>query len=75
MRVRRFPPLLRFEPVSITSRFAATKSGAAIHDAAFLILFYFANSVQRVSRMTLTLICPGYSSSFSMRLATSRAST
>ena len=37
--------------------------------------FYFANSVQRVSRMTLTLIWPGYSSSFSMRLAISRAST
>ena len=36
---------------------------------------YLANSVLRVSRMTLTLICPGYSSSFSMRLAISRAST
>ena len=43
--------------------------------AAFQTLFfsYFANSVQRVSRMTLTLICPGYSSSASICLEISRA--
>ena len=34
---------------------------------------YLANSVARVSRMTLTLIWPGYSSSFSMRLTISLA--
>jgi len=33
---------------------------------------YFAYSTARVSRMTVTLMCPGYWSSFSMRLAMSR---
>lgn len=37
--------------------------------------FYFAKSTARVSRMTLTLICPGYSISCSMRLAISFAMT
>ena len=36
---------------------------------------YLANSTARVSRMTLTLIWPGYSISFSMRLTISFAST
>ncbi len=35
---------------------------------------YFAYSTRRVSRMTCTLICPGYCMSVSMRLAISRAS-
>lgn len=34
---------------------------------------YFAYSTRRLSRMRLTLICPGYSSSLSMRLTISRA--
>ena len=34
---------------------------------------HFANSTARVSRTTLTLICPGYSISASMRLTISRA--
>ena len=41
----------------------------------FAYELYLANSVARVSRMTLTLICPGYSSSFSMRLTISLASS
>ena len=37
--------------------------------------FYFAKSETRVSRITFTRICPGYSISFSIFLATSRART
>ena len=37
--------------------------------------FYRAYSTARVSRMTVTLICPGYSISSSIRLAMSRAMT
>ena len=39
----------------------------------FLRCNYLAYSIERVSRMTLTRICPGYSISFSMRLAISLA--
>ena len=39
----------------------------------FLLCNYLAYSIERVSRMTLTRICPGYSISFSMRLAISLA--
>ena len=41
----------------------------------FLVSAYFAYSVARVSRITFTRIWPGYSISFSMRLAISLAST
>lgn len=51
----------RSKPIGLAPRFAYE--------------LYLANSVARVSRMTLTLICPGYSSSFSMRLTISLASS
>ena len=37
--------------------------------------FYLAYSVARVSRITVTLMCPGYSSSFSILSLMSRANT
>lgn len=68
--------LARKRPFIQSSFIRTKKEGASFERSAlWLKLFYFAKSTARVSRMTLTLICPGYSISCSMRLAISFAMT
>ena len=63
-------------PLLLKSKNSSPWSAFALHGEVFLSCFgrdYFAYSMALVSRMTLTLIWPGYSSSASIFLAMSRA--
>ena len=60
------------KPCSLSGRY--NKSRMNRHTAYYTTCCYFAKSTLRVSRITFTLICPGYSNSLSILRATSFAS-